>query len=168
MARSEGHFGPKIDQKTHSGNQNQVHGPTASFLARRNRRFLLKCARWSVNGSHASSRSSPGRQSATRARIVNPCLASLHDAMGSFGTATLRRAKRTSCIAGTPAQAGIRQRGRLLERAHVFPIQPAPSPPDVGRYTVPARFSCQSVTVGTVSAGSVRVVTFPDIVVGYC
>ena len=48
------------------------------------------------------------------------------------------------------------------------PIQPAPSPPDAGRYTVPSRFRCQSVTVGTVSAGAVRVVTFPDIVVGYC
>ena len=47
MPCSEGHFGSKIDQKTHSGNQNQVHGPTESFLARRNRRFLFKCARWS-------------------------------------------------------------------------------------------------------------------------
>jgi hypothetical protein len=47
-------------------------------------------------------------------------------------------------------------------------IHPAPSPPDAGRYTVPSRFRCQSVTVGTVSAGSVRVVTFPHICVGYC
>jgi uncharacterized protein YjbI with pentapeptide repeats len=42
-----GCFGSKIDQKTHSGNQNQVHGPTDSFLAERNRRFLFECARWS-------------------------------------------------------------------------------------------------------------------------
>ena len=47
-------------------------------------------------------------------------------------------------------------------------IHPAPSPPDAGRYTVPSRFGCQSVTVGTVFAGSVRVVTFPHICVGYC
>ena len=47
-------------------------------------------------------------------------------------------------------------------------IHPAPSPPDAGRYTVPSRFRCQSMTVGTVSAGSVRVVTFPHICVGYC
>jgi hypothetical protein len=47
-------------------------------------------------------------------------------------------------------------------------IHPAPSPPDTGRYTVPSRFRCQSVTVGTVSAGSVRVVAFPHICVGYC
>ena len=39
-------------------------------------------------------------------------------------------------------------------------IHPAPSPLDAGRYTVPSRFGCQSVTVGTVFAGSVRVVTF--------
>ena len=44
---SEGHFGSKIDQKTHSRNQNQVQGPTESFLAQRNRRFLYRCARWS-------------------------------------------------------------------------------------------------------------------------
>ena len=48
IARSEGYFGPKIDQKTHQGNQNQVHGPTDSFLPRRNRRFLFECARWSL------------------------------------------------------------------------------------------------------------------------
>jgi len=47
-------------------------------------------------------------------------------------------------------------------------IHPAPSPPDAGRYTVPSQFRCQSMTVGTVSAGSVRVVTFPRICVGYC
>jgi hypothetical protein len=47
-------------------------------------------------------------------------------------------------------------------------IHPAPSPLDAGRYTVPSRFGCQSVTVGTVFAGSVRVVTFPHICVGYC
>jgi hypothetical protein len=47
-------------------------------------------------------------------------------------------------------------------------LQPAPSPPDAGRYTVPSRIRCQSMTVGTVSAGSVRVVTFPHICVGYC
>jgi hypothetical protein len=39
-------------------------------------------------------------------------------------------------------------------------IHPAPSPLDAGRDTVPSRFGCQSVTVGTVFAGSVRVVTF--------
>ena len=47
-------------------------------------------------------------------------------------------------------------------------IHPAPSPPDAGRYTIPSRFRCQSVTVGTVSEGSARVVTFPHIFVGYC
>src|SRR6266511_2933444 len=47
-------------------------------------------------------------------------------------------------------------------------IHPAPSSPDAGRYTVPLRLRCQSVTVGTVSEGSVRVVTFPHIFVGYC
>jgi hypothetical protein len=47
-------------------------------------------------------------------------------------------------------------------------IHPAPSPLDAGRYTLPSRFGCQSVTVGTVFAGSVRVVTFPHICVGYC
>jgi hypothetical protein len=47
-------------------------------------------------------------------------------------------------------------------------MHPAPSPPDAGRDTVPSRFRCQSVTVGTVSAGFVRVVTFPHICVGYC
>jgi hypothetical protein len=41
-------FWAKIDQKTHQGNQNQVHGPTDSFLPRRNRRFLFECARWSI------------------------------------------------------------------------------------------------------------------------
>src|SRR4030095_1789887 len=46
--RSEGYFRSKIDQKTRSGNQNQVHGPTDSFLTQRNRRFLFKCARWST------------------------------------------------------------------------------------------------------------------------
>src|SRR4029453_3894699 len=44
--RSEGYFRSKIDQKTRSGNQNQVHGPTDSFLTQRNRRFLFKCGRW--------------------------------------------------------------------------------------------------------------------------
>src|SRR5215831_16687493 len=38
-------------------------------------------------------------------------------------------------------------------------LHPAPSPPDAGRYTVPSRFRCQSMTVGTVSASAVRVVT---------
>ena len=38
---SESHFGSKIDQKTHSGNQNQVHGPTDSFLARETVGFCL-------------------------------------------------------------------------------------------------------------------------------
>jgi hypothetical protein len=47
-------------------------------------------------------------------------------------------------------------------------MHPAPSPPDAGRDTIPSRFRCQSVTVGTVSAGSVRGVTFPHICVGYC
>jgi hypothetical protein len=47
MARSAGYGGPKIDQKTPQGNQHQVHGPTDSFLPRRNRRFLFECARWS-------------------------------------------------------------------------------------------------------------------------
>jgi hypothetical protein len=47
-------------------------------------------------------------------------------------------------------------------------IHPAPSPPDAGRYTVPSQFRCQSMTVGTVFAGSVRGVTFPHICVGYC
>src|SRR5215467_2340172 len=47
-------------------------------------------------------------------------------------------------------------------------IHPAPSPLDASRYAVPSRFGCQSVTVGTVFAGSVRVVTFPHICVGYC
>ena len=47
-------------------------------------------------------------------------------------------------------------------------MHPAPSPPDAGRDTVPSRFRCQSVTVGTVSAGSVQVVAFPHICVGYC
>ena len=45
---SAGHLGSKVDQKTHAGNQNQVQEPTESFLAQRNRRFLLKCARWST------------------------------------------------------------------------------------------------------------------------
>jgi hypothetical protein len=56
---------------------------------------------------------------------------------------------------------------RAFAYAH-HTLHPAPSPPDAGRYTVPSRFRCQSVTVGTVSAGSVRVVTFPHICVGYC
>ena len=59
MPRSEGHFGSKIDQKTHSGNQNQVHGPTESFLARRNRRFLYRCARWSMVQSSWQKRKRP-------------------------------------------------------------------------------------------------------------
>ena len=33
MVRSEGDFGSKIDQKTHSGNQNQVQRAVTSFLA---------------------------------------------------------------------------------------------------------------------------------------
>ena len=56
---------------------------------------------------------------------------------------------------------------RAFASAH-HPIHPAPSPPDAGRDTVPSRCRCQSVTVGTVSAGSVRVVAFPHICVGYC
>jgi hypothetical protein len=48
IARSEGYFWSKIDQKTRPGNQNQVQGPTDSFLAQRNRRFLFECARWSI------------------------------------------------------------------------------------------------------------------------
>ena len=47
-------------------------------------------------------------------------------------------------------------------------IHPAPSLPDAGRYTIPSRFRCQSMTVGTMFAGSVRGVAFPHICVGYC
>ena len=73
-----GHFGPKIDKKTHLRNQNPVVGPVSGFLVGRNRTFLLECSRWSMKRSWRQT-IEPGPRGAKKERSIPRMLTSDHE-----------------------------------------------------------------------------------------